>query len=197
MKSPRPYVMTARAQSAARTGERILDAAIDIFWERPTDQMSLDEVARRAEVSVQTVIRRFGGKEGLLAAAGEREAGRIGAQRGRAPVGDVRAAVGVLVDHYEEMGDRVVRMLAEESRMPGLGPIVDQGREVHRQWCARVFAPALDRRPEPDRSRLLAQVVAVCDVQTWRSLRRTSGLARSQVERALVELLTPLTEVAE
>lgn len=195
MNKGRPYVMSARAEATARTGERILDAAIDLFWEQPTDRLSLEDVARRADVSVQTVIRRFGGKDGLLAAAGEREAARIADQRAEAPVGDVTGAVRVLVDHYEEMGDRVLKMLAEESHVTGLRPIVEQGRVVHRHWCARVFAPALAARPESSRDRLLAQLMAVCDVQTWALLRRTCGLGRPDVELALVELLTPLMEV--
>src|SRR5215472_1255259 len=116
----RPYRMLARAEAAAATAERILDAAIELFWERPTDQISLDEVARRASVTVQTVIRRFGGRDGLLAAAAEREADRVGRQRNEAPVGDVAAAVHVLAEHYEELGDRVLKMLAEEDRVPGL-----------------------------------------------------------------------------
>jgi AcrR family transcriptional regulator len=195
MKEPRPYVMTARAESAHRTGERILDAAITLFWQAPTDQLSLDAVAREAGVSVQTVIRRFGGKDGLLAAAGQREAARVGAQRGEAPVGDVPRAVRVLVDHYEEMGEHVLRLLAEEPRVPGLAPVVAQGRAVHREWCSRVFAPALAPRRGADRARLLAQLVAVCDVQTWAQLRLHAGLSRSQTELALVELLNPLMEV--
>ena len=186
--------MTVRADAAAQTGERILDAAIDLFWETPTDRLSLDEVARRAGVSTQTVIRRFGGKDGLLAAAGEREAGRIGAQRGQAPVGDTAAAVRVLVDHYEELGDRVLKMLAEEAHVPGLAGIVARGREVHRLLCARVFAPALEVRTGPDRERLQAQLEAVCDVHAWHCLRRVSGLDREQAERALVEIVTPLLE---
>lgn len=195
MKASRPYVMTARAESAQRTGERILDAAIALFWQSPTDQLSLEAVAREAGVSVQTVIRRFGGRDGLLAAAGQREAARVGSQRGEAPIGDVAGAVRVLVDHYEEMGDRVLRLLAEEPRVPGLAPVVSQGRAVHRDWCARVFAPALQQRTGADRARLLAQLVAVCDVQTWALLRRQAGLGRRQAELALVEMITPLMEV--
>jgi AcrR family transcriptional regulator len=68
----RPYRMVARAEAAAATAERILDAAIEVFWETPGEQFSLDEVARRAGVTVQTVIRRFGGRGGLFAAAAER-----------------------------------------------------------------------------------------------------------------------------
>jgi AcrR family transcriptional regulator len=186
--------MSARAESAARTGERILDAALELFWEVPTDRISLDEVARRADVSVQTVIRRFGGREGLLTAAGQREAARVGAQRGSAPVGDIPGAVRNLVDHYEEMGEGVLRLLAAEPNVPGLAAIADQGRRVHRDWCAHVFAPALATRRGVDRDRLLAQVVAVCDVLTWKLLRRDSGLSRRQTELALVEMLTPLME---
>jgi len=40
--------MTARAQSTFATGERVVDAAVEPSWERPTDQIALEEVARRA-----------------------------------------------------------------------------------------------------------------------------------------------------
>jgi AcrR family transcriptional regulator len=194
MKTSRAYAMTTRAESAAQTGERILDAAVELFWERPTDRLSLEDVASRADVSVQTVIRRFGGKEGVLVAAVEREGQRVEAQRGTAPVGDVAAAVRVLVDHYEEMGEGVLLMLAAEPQFPGLTPIIERGRLVHRQWCGRVFAPSLEPRRGVDRTRLLAQLVAVCDVQTWQLLRRDGRLSRRQTERALIELLDPLME---
>ena len=186
--------MSARAVSASATGERIMDAAIEMFWEAPSDQVSLEEVARRAGVSVQTVIRRFGGKDGLFAAAAERETLAIRDQRDQAPVGDVTAAVPVLVDHYETYGDRVVKMLSEQDRVPALRQIVDIGRAVHRQWCARVFAATLAARAGVERQRRLAQLVAVCDVYMWKLLRRDAGLSRRQTELAIVELLTPLVE---
>ena len=186
--------MVARAEAAAATGERILDAAADLFWESPGEQMSLDEVARRADVSVQTVIRRFGGREGLFVALAEREQARVREERDRAPTGDVAAAVSVLLDHYERLGDRVMRLLAEEERVPALKEIVDHGRASHRDWCARVFAPALESRAGAERRRTLAQVVAVCDVYTWKLLRRDAGLSRAQTELALLELLEPIVE---
>jgi AcrR family transcriptional regulator len=190
----RPYRMVARAESAAATGERIIDAAVEAFWESPGLQVSLDEVARRAGVSVQTVIRRFGGRDGLIAATVEREADRVGRQRDQAPEGDVPGAVKVLMDHYEGMGDRVVRMLAEEVRDPALRPIAERGRTLHREWCLRVFAPALATRTGADHRRTLAQLVAICDVYTWKLLRRDAGLSRRQTELAIVELLEPILE---
>ena len=190
----RPYRQVARAEAAAATGERILDAAVEVFWDLPWDQVSLDEVARRAEVTVQTVIRRFGGKEGLLVEASAREGQRITAQRDTAPAGDTADAVRVLLDHYESHGDRVLKLLSEEQRIAPLREILDEGRAYHRDWCARVFAPVLDGHAGVDRRRRLAQFVAICDVYMWKLLRRDVGLSRRQTELALVELLQAIVD---
>ena len=190
----RGYRMSERAASVAATGERILDAAVEVFWESPTDQVSLDEVARRAGVSVQTVIRRFGGRDGLFTAAAQRESAAIRDQRDQAPAGDVPAAVGVLVSHYEAYGDRVLKMLAEQEHISALRPIVDAGRDEHKRWCAAVFASSLAVRNGLHRQRRLAQLIAVCDVYVWKLLRRDAGLSRRQTELAIVELLSPLVE---
>ena len=48
----------------------------------------------------------------------------------------VPAAVRVLVEHYEEMDDSVLRLLAEEQRMPSLRRIADAGRADPRRACA-------------------------------------------------------------
>jgi AcrR family transcriptional regulator len=146
-------------------------------------------------VAVQTVLRHFGTKQGLMEAAGQRESERVSREREVAVAGDVREAVRVLVDHYEEMGDRVLTLLAEEHRMEGLRAIADTGRASHRAWCRTVFADVLADLDGVDRDRRLAQLVAVCDVYTWKLLRRDARLSRRQTELALVEMLQPLREV--
>jgi hypothetical protein len=45
------------------------------------------------------------------------------------------------------------------------------------------------------RERRLAQLVAVCDLSTWRLLRLDAGLSRRQTHLALLELLEPLLSV--
>jgi AcrR family transcriptional regulator len=188
--------MVARAASAAATRERILDATVEIFWEGPTVQLSLHDIASRAGVTVQTVIRRFGGKDGVVAAAVERETAKVAATRDPALVTSPAQAVRQLVDHYETLGDRVVQMLAEEVRTPALRQVSQHGRRFHREWCGRVFAAALAPLAGRTRERRLAQFVAVCDVYTWKLLRRDAGLSRRQTELALLELVEPLMEDA-
>jgi AcrR family transcriptional regulator len=189
----RAYRMQARADAAAETGERILAAAAEVFWELPTDRISLPEVARRANVSVATVLRRFGDKDALMLAAAEREAIDVRRQREQAPEGDVPAAVVVLVAHYERHGEKVMKLLSEEHRVPGLEKYAAMGRSSHRLWCERVFASSLAGLGVVDRRRRLAELIAVCDVYTWKLLRQQSGLSRRQTELALIEMLTPLT----
>src|SRR5215218_9961518 len=121
----RPYRMRARAEAAAVTGRRILEAVMELHMECFFDQVSLEDIAERSGVTVQTVIRRFGSKERLIEAAAEEGKSQVVRQRDQAPVGDVEGAAKNLVDHYEEWGDGVLRLLAQEERVPALRAITD------------------------------------------------------------------------
>ena len=192
--TPRRYRQNVRARRAAQTAERILDAFVALFWERPGAAFSLDDVAARAGVTVQTVIRRFGGRDGLMSAAVEREHARVARERDPAEIADPRDAVRQLVDHYERDGDGAFRLLATELHEPALAPLAERGRTLHRDWCAAAFGASLAGLDAATRTRRMAQVVAVCDVYTWKLLRRDGGLTRADTETALLELLTPLLE---
>jgi AcrR family transcriptional regulator len=188
----RPYRMRARAEAAAETGQRILEAVIELHRERFFDQVSLEDIAERAGVTVQTVIRRFGSKERLIEAAAEEGKRQVIRQRDRAPVGDVEGAVNNLVDHYEEWGDTALRLLAQEERVAAFRSITDAGRASHYEWVERVFAPFLAKRTGEERQRLLAELIAICDVYFWKLLRRDLGLSREQTELAIRETIRAL-----
>ena len=188
----RAYRMGARAEAAEGTRVRILDAVIGLHMERYHDQISHEDVAGRAGVAVQTVLRRFGSKERLIDAASEVVRGRVASQRGEAPVGDVAGAVENLVDHYEEWGGSVLRLLAQEERVPAFRKATEAGRDLHREWVERTFAPFLAERAGEERLRLLAELVAVCDVYFWKILRIDLGLDRAQAALALKETIVAL-----
>lgn len=57
----------ARAEQAARTRDRILDAAHELFVACGYEDTTMQAIADRAGVAVQTVYFRFGTKAGLLA----------------------------------------------------------------------------------------------------------------------------------
>jgi AcrR family transcriptional regulator len=188
--------MVQRARSTERTRTGILDAATTIFWDEPSRELTLEAIARAAGVTVQTVIRHFGGRDGVFQAAVEREMGRTSHERDPAAVATPHEAVRQVVAHYERLGDRAVRLLAEEHRSQTVASVVASGRAFHRSWCEQVFATSLSGLSGSWRARRLAQLIAVCDVYTWKLLRRDAGLDRTSTELAMVELITPLLEVS-
>jgi AcrR family transcriptional regulator len=188
----RPYRQNARAAAAAENTRRIVAAAEELFGERLYDQVSLADVATRADVGLQTLIRRFPTKEALVAGVGETVRERVRAQRAEAPVGDVDGAVANLVEHYEEVGDMTLHLLAQESRVAPFAEATESGRRLHREWTSRVFEPQLAGLDRSERELRLAALVAICDVYTWKVLRRDQGLSRARTQRALVEMINGL-----
>ena len=80
--------MGARAQAVDATRRRIMDALIALAGERPFAEVTLDTIAERAGVSVQTVLRQFGSRDGLFAEA--MDAAMVDAEdERRTPPGDV------------------------------------------------------------------------------------------------------------
>lgn len=68
-KNDRKYVSPARERQAAATRSRILDAAEELLSEKGFAGMTVAEVAKRAEVSPQTVYATFSSKAGIIVAA--------------------------------------------------------------------------------------------------------------------------------
>lgn len=187
--------MTARAEAAERTGERILDAMLARFADTPYEHVRLEDVAEDAGVTVQTVIRRFGGKAALMVGVAERELERIVEARTSAGAASPGSVLAALVQHYERYGDLILKMYSEAPLVPGLPELAARGRSYHVAWCQGVFA---DRLPLEGalRARRIAQVVALCDATTWRILRRDGALTPMETETALAELLQPLLSPA-
>ncbi|HVX32181.1 MAG TPA: helix-turn-helix domain-containing protein [Solirubrobacterales bacterium] len=184
----RAYRQTRRADATERTRGAILDAAQELFRADPQLDPSLEAVAARAGVSTRTVIRQFGSKEGLLEAA--IAAGVEAAQATRhAEPGDVEGAVRAIVDHYEAMGDDVMRWLSLAERLPVVRRVTERGTESHHEWVAEVFAPDLDGLPRGARRARRAALATATDVYVWHLLRRREGLGREATRAAMLALV--------
>ncbi len=191
MKTSRPYSMQLRSAQAAVTRQRILDATRALF-DAPAKSVTLDAVATAAGVSVQTVLRAFGSKDALLVAA----LGSLRqAEQHRAVMPEsVGAAVRGLFDDYEAIGDRIIGILADEHRVAGFAEVTALGRQGHRHWVERVFAPYLPPAADRRRERTILALIAATDVYVWKLLRRDMGLPRDEAEaivRGLCEAAIP------
>lgn len=184
MNTRRPYSSPIRAERAAATRQRILDAARQLLTD-PSRELTLERVASVAGVSVQTVLRGFGSREGLVVEA-------IGTFRDSVPpvsvepFATVHEAVSRLFDDYEEIGDRVMQMLANEHRIAGFAEAAAHGRQMHRQWVEAAFADQFTALRGRTRTTVVTAVVAATDVYLWQLLRRDLRLDRSAAEKVVV-----------
>jgi AcrR family transcriptional regulator len=188
----RPYRMTARAVTTARTAGAILEATWELFENKPFAEITLADIAARSGVTTQTVLRRFGDKDAVFAAMFDKLGADVIERRGRVRPNAVEDIVANLVDNYELSGRLTLKMLAEEATTPAVRDILAAGRTYHRNWCRTAFSDTLAGLPRAHRDRRLAQLVAICDVRTWEVLRISSGLSLRATKLALCEMLGPL-----
>lgn len=187
----RQYTMKARATAQQETIEHILRAGAALLWEKLSPEITLADVAAHAGVSVQTILRHFGTREHLLAAAEDSLREEIRAER-EAPAGDMPAAVRAIYDHYELRGDTVLRMLAQEHWNEHIRAINDSGRAQHRQWVEAVFRPQLAAIAESERPACVDLLVVATDAYTWKLLRRDRGLTRMEAEARTRRLIAAI-----
>jgi len=178
--------MTARARATDQTRRRILQAFVDEHMERLVGDIALADVATRAGVSVQTVLRHFGNRAALVDHALSFAQDAV-VERRRTPVGDVAAAVRTIVEHYEQDGDRVLLMLAQEATEPLMARITTQGRRLHRDWVSEVFEPYL--LATGGRDEVVDLLVVATDVYAWKLLRRDRRLGRTETEDRMTDLV--------
>jgi AcrR family transcriptional regulator len=186
LKPTRNYAMRARAESTSKTREQILDAVIALSEEKLSLEIVLADVAERAGVSVQTLLRHFGSRSGLFEQAQARQVEQVRAERAT-PVGDSAAAVATIVAFYDRLGEWSLRLQAQEHSDELSRQTVDLGRRVHREWVEEVFAPRVVGRR--DREELVDLLVVATDVLTWKILRRDGGMDRSTTCKRMLRLV--------
>jgi AcrR family transcriptional regulator len=168
--SPRPYSMEKREAVASETRLRILEAARQILAQESHDPLSMDAIARRADVSRLTIYYQFKSRPGLLEALYDYLASRGGMQRMpevfREP--DPRIAIDKLISIFvgfwasEQVAIRRLRALA------ALDPEVAQGihsRDARRRHIAgellKRMAAAGKRKYSEEQGNITADVLAM------------------------------------
>jgi AcrR family transcriptional regulator len=189
----RPYRQTARAATAENLRKRIVAAFHDLLLKRWIDEITLDEVAASVGTTRQTVIRLFGGKDGLLEAVIELVRAEAAPRTSMPSDVSARAALESLIAHYEAAGDMVIRFLAQEERHSALRPLLALGRLEHRAWVAERFASTQSGLSELERERRITRLIVATDIYTWKLLRRDFGKSQDEVLHLMVGIINKET----
>lgn len=192
MKTSRAYEMRARAEQTEQTRRRILDATATVASEKPILAVALPDIAKRAGVSVQTVLRQFGSRDGLFDATQQYVSAEVVAELD-AQAGDLDAIVEVLMAHYELRGDDVLMFLGQERWEPRAAEITNEGRRMHLAWVQKVFEPLLPEDVD-EREAVIDLLMVATDVYTWKILRRDRGLSIEDTARRIRRMIAHVHE---
>ena len=193
----RRYTSDRGSASAARTTERVLDAAASLVAEDAFHTATMDDLARRAGVARATVFSRFGSKLGVLEALSLRCAGgpEMLALREAQGIEDPVAAVEALLlagcELWEKEGYIMVQLKAIVVLEPDASAIIDAQHEDQRsgmEALARGLRTAGRLREDWSLPRATAALHALTSVETFMLLRRDHGLPLAKVKQTIVEL---------
>lgn len=191
----RDYNQEARAQQTEATAREILSAAIQLVRSvRRVSTITLEDIARESGLTVRTVLRRFGSRDGVLEAAFVQLRQEVEAARPATPTGDVGAALNALLEHYEEIGDLNIRALEEEDQLPSLHALLEVARDSHRDWLRHVFGPRLATLSSAEREQRITSLYAATDVYLWKLLRRDLQLGREETAATFRRLVHGVLE---
>lgn len=185
----RPYRQTARAEAAKDLRSRILEAFLAGLKKDWLDDITLDDVAAAARTTRQTVIRVFGGKDGLLKAAVDIWPAQVEAQV-RPPEGKtIEDLAAAMVAMLEDLGEMYLRVLSLAPRYPDLRRFIDLGRARHRGWFTDALMPMLGGRDAADTGRIINECLIATDTYTWSLLRHSFGKSPQETEATMVDMM--------
>ena len=195
--SPRRYVSANGRKAAARTVERILDAAAELVAEDAFHTATIDDLASRAGVSRATVFTRFGSKVGVLEALSTRCASGPEmraireAQAVADPVDQLNALLDTGCDLWEQQGYILVQLKAIVVLEPEASGLIDEQRADQRagiEALARALSKAGLLRDGVTQQTAAAALHALTSVETFLALRRDYRLPLTTVKGTLREL---------
>lgn len=185
----RSYRLKRRAESQARTRQKIVDAAIELHQAKGLAATTMADIAEHAEVGKVTVYRHFPDEAALVGACSGQYFERHPFPdpedwRGiRDPSERLRRGLHDVYTYHRATEPMLTRVLAEARDLPVMAPY-----HAHWQHAAEVLAaawPPSFRRKAP----LKAALALALGFDTWRLLVRAHGLTDDQA----IELMTRLT----
>ena len=188
----RSYHMGVRAEKVARNDQRIMDAMTDLWLETPLLELTLDNVALRSGVTVRTILRKFGSKEGLFKACIDNMGDQLIQNRMQVTPGDLDEILDTLLAEYEHMGDALIRTLTVEYEFKSTREMLKKGRKIHRDWCAVVFEPYLPSGGGSKYETILAAFITATEFYLWKLLRRDLGKTAEQCRQIFLFSLESL-----
>jgi AcrR family transcriptional regulator len=195
LKMTRKYDMSVRTQAAEMTSEEIIKVVGELWMKYSIKEITLQMVAQNAGVTVMTILRKYGSKEGLFEATIRADTAGIQDVRKESQAGNISQAISILMKEYEYAGPAVIRTLAVENDLPVAAKILKKGRELHKEWCQRIFAQYLPASNDKEYQIMLGAFYAATDVYKWKLLRNDLGYSQKETEKIFIKTVRGIIKI--
>jgi AcrR family transcriptional regulator len=168
------------ARQTDLTQRLILEAALEVVAEAPTEPLSVRATARRAGMSERTVFRYFATREDLVTAAAGEFARRLNLPEPPASLEELLAFPASLYACFEDLGDFIRATLPSElsQRLRG------QAAVERRQAIAALIDRLAPDRPEEERRIAAANIHYHLVASTWHYYRVHFGFSPEEAVRS-------------
>jgi AcrR family transcriptional regulator len=194
--NPRQYRLGARARIVAQTRDRIVGSARELFTADGFHTVSIDDVARRADVARATVYHQFGSKLGLLEAVlldFERRAGLTSLEALIEDTSPDRLLEVVVTEGCRYwatdpvLARKIIAVAATNAEAGGLLAGHDAGRlRLIQRVVNRLTSARLLREPSPERA--LSTLWVVTSFDAYDQLTHGLGLSQADATDTLLHL---------
>jgi AcrR family transcriptional regulator len=195
LKPTRKYENSVRAKAAEMTSEEIIRVVGELWVKYSIHEITLQMVAQNTGVTVMTILRKFGSKEGMFEAAIRADTAGIQDVRKESQPGNISQAISMLMKEYEYAGLAVIRTLAVENDLPVAAEILNKGRELHKEWCRRIFAEYLPSSDDKEYQIMLGAFYAATDVYKWKLLRIDLGYSKEETEKIFIKTVRGIVKI--
>jgi len=195
IKTTRKYEMSVRSKAAEMTSEEIIRVVGELWIKYSIHEITLQMVAQNAGVTVMTILRKFGSKEGLFEAAIKTDTAGIQDVRRESQAGNISQSISILMKEYEYAGLAVIRTLAIENDLPVAAKILKKGRELHMEWCLRIFAQYLPESNDKEYRIMLGALYSATDVYKWKLLRIDLGYSKEETEKIFIKTVRGIIKI--
>ncbi len=187
----RKYSMTKRTDSSKKTNDSIIRATENLLANGPLDKVTLPAIAKGANVTVQTVMRHMGSREGCLKAVAKIVAQRIDSQRGHVKPGDIDSAISDLMEHYESDSTLILNLLDQASKGENFAKkMAEKGRRYHRNWVIQLFNPLVDIKKQEN----VDALVIATDIYVYKLMRLDMGRSFKKTKSIINYLVRGILE---
>lgn len=191
-KTKRSYNNQKRAIKAVDTKERIMRAFSELWMKNPLNEITLELIAEKANVTTRTILRKFGSKENLIEECLLSNSSAILVERENKSTGDIDESLRALLSSYETMGDAAIRTINLESESAVARKIGEAGRKVHRAWCMRVFAEHLPTKGSLYYERDLTAFIVGTEVYLWKLMRKDLKMSKKETFEVFKRMISGL-----